>query len=63
MKDNKEWYWEQTQQQNQIIVPKRTIVHLCVDVLGVPEVKKMPKSVHNRNQARKAIQVVSCMSN
>ena len=40
MQDNKRWYWEQTQQQNNIIVPKRTIEHPCLYVMAVTDVKK-----------------------
>ena len=40
MKDNTEWYWGKTQQQKKIIVPTHTIVHTCIYVIEVTEVKK-----------------------
>ena len=39
MQDNTKWYWEQSPQQNNIIVPTRTIVHPCLDFTTVTEVK------------------------
>ena len=43
-----------TQQRNNIIVTTHTILHPCIDVMAVTEVKK-PKCVCNINQARKAL--------
>ena len=56
MQYNTKYYWEQPPQQKNIIVPTRTIIHPCLDVINVTEVKK-PKRVCNKNQARKAIQM------
>ena len=56
MKENTKWYWEQTQKQNNIIITKCTILHPCLDVLSVTHEKQIPKSVCNRNQARKDLQ-------
>ena len=40
---------ENPRQQNNIIVPTLTIVHPCMDVMEVTEVKQIPKSVYNIN--------------
>ena len=56
MKYSTKWYWEQTQQQNNILVPTRTILHPCLDIMVVTEVKEIPNSLCNRNQAHKSIQ-------
>ena len=40
MKDNTKWYWEQSTQQNNIIIPTRTIVYKCLDIMTVTEAKK-----------------------
>ena len=40
MQDNKKLYWEKLPQQNNTIVPTRKIVHPCLDVMTVTEVKK-----------------------
>ena len=53
---NKKCYWEQIQQQNNIIVPTRTIVHTCLNVMEVTDVKQTPNSVCNRNHAHKSLQ-------
>ena len=39
-----------------MIVTTRTILHPCLDVMKVTEVKQIHKSVWNRNQSHKAIQ-------
>ena len=56
MQDNTKWYWEKSQQQNNIIVPTLTFIHPCLDVMEVTEVKQIPKSVCNVNQARRYLQ-------
>ena len=55
MQDNTKWYWEKSQQQNNIIVPTLTFIHPCLDVMEVTEVKQIPKSVCSINQACKAL--------
>ena len=42
MQEEINWYWDQKQQQQVIIVPTRTIVHPCLDVVTV-------KGVHDIN--------------
>ena len=54
---NTKCYWEKSQQQNNTIPPKFTIVHLCLNLIPVTEVNQIPKSVCNRNQKRKALQM------
>ena len=39
-----------------MIVTTRTILHPCLDVMKLTEVKQIHKSVWNRNQSHKAIQ-------
>ena len=43
IQDNKNEYCEQSPQQKNIIVPTHTIVHLCLDVTTVIEVKNAKK--------------------
>ena len=50
MQENTNWYREQPQQQNNIIVTKHKIVHPCLDIMLAREAKKTPNSVCNRNQ-------------
>ena len=56
IQDNSKCYWEQIQQQNNIIVTTRTIVRTCLNVLEVTDVKQTPNSVCNRNHAHKVLQ-------
>ena len=58
MQDNMKGYWEQNTQQNNIIVNTLTIVHPCLDITTITEVRKKQKSVCNKNKSRKAIQRV-----
>ena len=55
IKDINKFYWEQTQQQQNIIVPTRRIVHPCLDIIILTEVKQTPKRACNRHQSCKAI--------
>ena len=55
MQNTTKWYLEQPQQQNNLIVPKLTIVHPCLYVMAVTEVKQTPNSVFNINQSWKVL--------
>ena len=55
MQDNTKWYWEQTKEKN-IIVPTRTIIHPCLNIMAVTYLKQLPKKVCNRNQDYKVLQ-------
>ena len=39
IQDNTKWYWEKSPQQNNLLVPTRTIVHPCLDVMTVTKIK------------------------
>ena len=43
MQDKKKLYWKQSAQQETIIVKKRTIVHPCLDVMTITNVKSTKK--------------------
>ena len=49
-------FWGKSQQEKNIIFPIRTIVHPCLDVMSVTEVKQIPRILCNINQAHKALQ-------
>ena len=55
-KENTSWYWKQQPLKQNIIVPTRTILHLCLDVVGIKYVQDIPKDVCNIIQAKKSIQ-------
>ena len=55
MQENTNWYWEQKNQQQVIIVPTQTIVHPCIDVVEVKYVHDILRSVFNINQAKQAL--------
>ena len=50
------WYWKQKPLQQNIIVPTRTIIHPCLDVVGITVVQNTPTNVCNRIQTEKSIQ-------
>ena len=56
MKYNTNRYWVKLQQQNNIIVTTHIIVHPCLYVMSVTELKQIPKSVWDINQARNTLQ-------
>ena len=49
MKEKANWYWDQKNQQQVIIVPTRTIVHTCLDVVAVKYVHDITRSICSRN--------------
>ena len=55
MKKNTNWYWEQKNKQQVIIVPVLTIVNPCLDVVAVKDFHDAPKGIFNRNHAKKAL--------
>ena len=56
MKENTTWYWEQKQKQKGIIVPTRTIVYPCLDVMVVKYFHGIPRSFCSRNKSIQALQ-------
>ena len=54
--ENTNWYWKQQPLQQNIIVPKRTILYPCLDVITIRYVQYTPKNVCNSIQARKSMQ-------
>ena len=52
MQENKYWYWKQEHIQQFIIVTTKTIVHPCLDFVGVKDVHDIPRSVCNINQEK-----------
>ena len=57
IKDNTKCYWGKSQQQKNIIVPTRTIVYTCLDVMTLTEAKQIHMNLCNRNQVCKALQI------
>ena len=55
MENNTYCYWGQLKQHNNSIVPTRTILHPCLDVMSVTDANHITNIVYNRNQARKAL--------
>ena len=49
------WYWGHKKQQQLIIVPTLTSVHPCIYVVTVENVHDIPRSIFDRNQAKKAL--------
>ena len=56
MQENTNWYWQQQQLQQAIIVPTRTILHPHLDVITIIYIQDIPKNVCNRIQAKNYIQ-------
>ena len=56
MQDNIHWYWEQKSQHNNIIFTTLTIANPFLYIVTITKVTKIPKSVCNKNEARKDIQ-------
>ena len=56
MQENTNWYWEKQSLQQNIMVPTRTILHPCIDVVRIKYVHDIPKTVCNRIQSKKSIQ-------
>ena len=50
MQGNNNWYWKQQPLQHNIIVPTRTTIHPCLDVVEIKYVQDTPKNVSNRIQ-------------
>ena len=46
------WYWDHKKQQQVIIFPKLTIVHTCLDVGVVKDIRDIPKNICNRNNKK-----------
>ena len=56
MQENTNCYWKQQSLQKNIIVPTRTIICPCLDVVITIDVQDIPKTVCNSIQAENAIQ-------
>ena len=56
MQENTNWYWKQQTLQRTIIVPTRTILHPCLDVIIIVYVQDIPNKLCGRSKAKKAIQ-------
>ena len=56
-KEKKNHYWENKRYQQVIIVPTRTIIHLCLDVVAVKDVHGIPRIFFNRDQAKRDLQI------
>ena len=50
------WYWEKTHKKQVIVIPTCTILNPCLDVFVVKYVQDIPRSICNRNQARRDLQ-------
>ena len=55
IQENINWYWEQKNQQQVIIVLTQTIVPPCRDVATVKYVHDITKSIFNRNNSKQAL--------
>ena len=63
MQENNNWYWKKQSLQHTIIVPTRTIIHPCLDIVIIIYLKDIPKNVCNRIQEKKVIQIHTiCMT-
>ena len=51
-KENSNWYWKQQSLQQNIIFPTRKIIHPRLDVVIIPYVQYIPKTVCNSIQAK-----------
>ena len=49
------WCWEQKKQHQVIVVLKQTIVHPCLVVVALKDVRDIPKSICNRNNTKQAL--------
>ena len=56
MQENINYYWYHKNQQQVIILTTRTSVHICIDVVTEKRVNDIPRSIFNRNQAKKDLQ-------
>ena len=54
--EKKNWYRKHQSLQQDIMIPTRTILHPCLDVITIIYVQDIPKNLCNRIQARKSIQ-------
>ena len=61
MQESTSWYWEQHPEQQAIIVPKLTILHLRLAVFVITDVQDTPKSVCNRIQATNPYKDILCV--
>ena len=55
MQENTNWYWKQQPLQQTSIVPTRTILHPCIDLIIIRYVQDTPTNICSRNQAKKSI--------
>ena len=53
MQENTNLYWKQQPLKHTIMVPTRTILHPCLDVIIIRYVQDIPKNVFNMIQAKK----------
>ena len=64
MKVKMKWYFNQTQNQQVIVVPTISIVNPCLGVIAVKDVQYIPRSVCNKNQVCQALQICHiCITN
>ena len=56
MQENSYFYWKQQLLQYNIICPTCIIIHPCLDVFIITDIKDIPKTVCNRIQAKTFIQ-------
>ena len=56
MLENSNWHWKQHLLQQTIMVPTRTSLHMCLDVVMVTDVQDIPENFCNMIQAKTAIQ-------
>ena len=56
MQENTNWYWKEQSLQHNIIVPTHRVIHPCLDVVRITDVKEISRTVCNRTQVRKSIQ-------
>ena len=51
MQENTNLYWKQHSLLKNIMVPTRTVLHPCLDVVRITDVQDIPKTICNRVQA------------
>ena len=56
MQETPNWYWKQQPLKQTIIVPTRTILHPCLDLIIIRYIQDIPKNICSRNEAKEAIQ-------
>ena len=56
MQENTNLYWKQQPLQQTIMVPTRTVLCPCLDVITIRYVQEIPKNFCNRIQAKQSIQ-------